>query len=157
MCNTIYPLFIFDGLSAGLNVAGYNRARYLLECLTDLDEQFKSFGGRLYCFHGNFNDILKKLIEQWSITHLSFERDPEPIWKERDDSVKQLAKSFGIKVIEKISHTLWDPNQVIEVNGGQPPLNYEMFCHTVNVIGQPDRPLPKPDFRKHGISFPLGN
>ncbi|XP_025017377.1 cryptochrome-1 isoform X2 [Tetranychus urticae] len=155
VCQKIYPIFIFDGFTAGLKQAGFNRTRYLLDCLADLDTQFKSFGGRLICFHGNCVQILESLIKKWSITHISFEQDPEPIWKERDDLVKQLANSLGVEIIEKISHTLWDPEKVIDMNGGEAPSNYEMFCHTVNVIGQPDRPLPKPDFTQLKTIFPL--
>lgn len=138
-------------------MAGFNRTRYLLECLADLDNQFKAYGGRLICFQGNCVEILERLIHKWSITHISFEQDPEPIWRERDDAVKQLANSLGVEIIEKVSHTLWDPEKVIAMNGGEPPLNYEMFCHTVSVIGPPDLPLPKPDFIQHKTVFPLGN
>lgn len=130
--------------------------RYLLDCLRDLDEQFKQLGGRLYIFRGDYKNILRELINAWSITHLSFEQDPEPIWKERDDDVKNLCLEMKVNVIEKISHTLWDPLEVIATNGGQPPLNYEMFCHTVEVIGPPTRPILKPDFLKFGTKFPLG-
>ncbi|XP_074599491.1 circadian regulator cryptochrome [Brevipalpus obovatus] len=154
-CKKIYPIFIFDGMSAGTLTIGFNRMRYLLECLADLDDQFKQFGGRLYVFHGNSRDILQKLITKWSVGYLSFEQDPEPIWKERDDSAKELCNQMGVQVIERISHTLWDPLEVIATNGGQPPLNYELFCHTVEVIGQPNRPLKTPDFKSLGTQFPI--
>lgn len=156
VCKKIYPIFIFDGMSAGTSTIGFNRMRYLLECLADLDDQFKQFGGRLYVFHGNSRDILQKLIPQWSVGYLSFEQDPEPIWKERDDSAKELCNQMGVQVIERISHTLWDPLEVIATNGGQPPLNYELFCHTVEVIGPPNRPLKTPDFKLLETQFPTG-
>lgn len=38
-----------------------------------------------------------------------------------------MCSELGITVIERISHTLWDPFEVIEANGGQPPTTYEMF------------------------------
>jgi len=45
---SILPLFIFDGESAGTKLCGYNRFTYLLECLKDLDEEFKKAGSRLF-------------------------------------------------------------------------------------------------------------
>lgn len=130
--------------------------RYLLDCLKDLDEQFQQYGGRLYVFKGNYMEILKQLINQWSITHISFEQDPEPIWKERDDEVKQFCKKVNVTIIELVSHTLWNPMEVIHANCNEPPLNYEMFCHTVEAIGPPARPLSKPDFEQLKTKFPLG-
>lgn len=129
--------------------------RYLLDSLKDLDEQFQKYGGRLYIFKGDYRSILRELIERWSITHLSFEQDPEPIWKERDDEVKRLCQDMQVDVIERVSHTLWDPQELIATNGGQPPLNYEIFCHTIEAIGPPARPFPPPDFEALGTEFPL--
>lgn len=47
----------------GTKYAGFNRIRFLLECLEDLDAHFKKFGGRLYVFHGKPADVLTNLIK----------------------------------------------------------------------------------------------
>jgi cryptochrome len=41
--------------------------------------------------------------------------------------VKETFKRLGIKWTEEVSHTLWNPHEIIETNGGIPPLTYEMF------------------------------
>jgi len=38
-----------------------------------------------------------------------------------------LCSELNIKCIEKVSHTLWDPLEIIKANGGTPPLTYDMF------------------------------
>ena len=38
-----------------------------------------------------------------------------------------LCRMMDVKCVEKVSHTLWDPEQVIATNGGIPPLTYQMF------------------------------
>ena len=43
----LYPMFIFDGESAGTKVCGYNRMKFLLECLNDLNDQLAGVGARL--------------------------------------------------------------------------------------------------------------
>ena len=43
----LLPLFVFDGESAGTKLCGYNRFKYLLECLADLDEQLRALGTKL--------------------------------------------------------------------------------------------------------------
>lgn len=61
-----------------------------------------------------------------TIIHKHFQ-DCEAIWNKRDAAVRQLCSELGVTVVEKISHTLWDPFEIIEANGGFPPTTYEMF------------------------------
>ena len=52
-------LFIFTGTK----FAGFNRMRFLIECLEDLDSNLKKFGGRLYVFHGKSADVITSLFK----------------------------------------------------------------------------------------------
>lgn len=93
--------------------------KFLLESLSDLDEQFKKLGGQgLLLFKGDPVQIFKKLWQELGITKICCEHDCEPIWNERDDKVKELCAELGIEMIEKVSHTLWNPMDVIRTNGG---------------------------------------
>lgn len=148
-----YPIFIFDGEVAGTRTAGYNRMRFLLESLQDLDENLKKYGGRLYVFHGNPVKILSDLFSEWSVGRLTFEQDPEPIWSARDYAVRKLCTDSGVECVEKISHTLWDPKLIIENNGGCPPLTYMLFNQVVQMIGDPPQPCDDPDFSK--VNMPV--
>lgn len=55
--------------------------------------------------------VYKIYVQEWSVSQLTFEQDPEPVWTARDDAVKNLCKEQGVKVVECISHTLWDPKK----------------------------------------------
>ena len=90
----------------------------------DLDESFRSHGGRLWIFHGDPKEVFLRLIPLWGVTHVSFELDLEPIWQERDCSVIHLLETQGIEVVDSVSYTLWDPREVIRANGGSPPLTF---------------------------------
>jgi cryptochrome len=93
--------------------------KFLLESLADLDEQLKKFGGKgLFIFRGDPVEIFQKLHNSIGIKKLCFEQDCEPIWNERDGRVNSLCNELGIEVVERISHTLWNPFEVINVNGG---------------------------------------
>lgn len=123
-------------------MVGYNRMRFLIECLADLDEQFKLFGGPgLLIFRGKPEKIFRRLHEELGINKICYEQDCEPIWNKRDEAVEQMCRELGIQTVEKISHTLWNPKDIIEVNGGFAPLTYQMMLHTVNVLGLPQRPV----------------
>jgi cryptochrome len=124
-----YCSFVYDEIqsvdtclissSQGTKLVGYNRMKFLLESLSDLDEQLKQFGAPgLFIFKGSPTKIFRKMHEEFSINKLCFEQDCEPIWNERDEKVRELCHELQIKVYEKVSHTLYDPMQVIQVNGG---------------------------------------
>ncbi|KAF9418520.1 hypothetical protein HW555_004669 [Spodoptera exigua] len=115
-----FPIFIFDGETAGTKVVGYNRMRYLLEALDDLDSQFKKHD--------------TSIIVPQGIRKLCFEQDCEPVWRARDDSVKNACKEIGVVCKEHVSHTLWEPD-----------------THTVATIGDPPRPVGEVDFT--GVKF----
>jgi len=146
-----FPVYIFDGESSGTKLIGYNRMKFLLDSLKDLDQQFKSKGGRLFVFVGDPVHIFHRLWEERCISKITFEQDCEPIWSERDNKVKSLCLEFGIECSESISHTLWDPQLVIKTNGGIAPLTYQMFLHTISCIGLPPRPVDDIDFK--GVKF----
>lgn len=116
--------------------------KFLIESLTDLDEQFKSFGGPgLFTFRGKPTAIFKRLHKELGINKICFEQDCEPIWNTRDEAVQELCNELGIETVQKVSHTLWNPMDVIRVNNGYAPLTYQMMLHTVNVLGLPPRPV----------------
>ena len=61
--------------------------------------------------------------------------------------MKNYCVTHRIKVCESIQQSLWDPLEIIETNGGTPPLTYSHFCHVIKTIGPPPRPLPDVDLR----------
>lgn len=126
--------------------------KFLLESLQDLDDQLKKIlGSGIWLLKGNPSDIFRKLHKNFGIHKICFEQDCEPIWKNRDENVKRTCKELGISVEERISHTLWNPKDVIKANGGYAPLTYEMMLHTINVLGFPARPEKDADFS--GVKF----
>uniref|UniRef100_A0A8C3LRP9 Cryptochrome-1 n=1 Tax=Chrysolophus pictus TaxID=9089 RepID=A0A8C3LRP9_CHRPC len=81
----------------------------------------------LYQTAGLLKDHVYFVFQEWSIAKLSIEYDSEPFGKERDAAIKKLASEAGVEVIVRISHTLYDLDKIIELNGGQPPLTYKRF------------------------------
>lgn len=101
--------------------------KFLTECLEDLDKQFRKHGGQLFVFENKPEVVFKALNKHYNLKLLCFEQDCEPVWRVRDENVKRLCDKRGVKWMECVSHTLWDPFRVIEENGGTPPLTYQAF------------------------------
>lgn len=133
----IYPFHL-----TGTGHVGYNRMKFLIESLADLDRQFKLHGGPgLFIFRGNPVKIFRILHKALGINKICYEQDCEPIWQRRDREIVSMCRKLNIQNVEMISHTLWNPRDIIKANGGYAPLTYQMMLHTVNVLGLPQRPV----------------
>lgn len=47
-------------------------------------------------------------LQEWKVTRLTFEYDPEPYGKERDGAIIKMAQQFGVETIVRNSHTLYN-------------------------------------------------
>jgi cryptochrome len=45
--------------------------------------------------------------QEWGTTNLTFEEDPEPFGRVRDQNIMAMCKELGITVISRVSHTLY--------------------------------------------------
>lgn len=104
-------IFILDPWFAGSSNQGVNKWRFLLQCLEDIDQGLRKLNSRLYVVRGQPADSLPNLFKQWNTTYLSFEEDPEPFGKIRDQNIMAMCKEMGIRVVTEKSHTLYDLNK----------------------------------------------
>ncbi|KTG05207.1 hypothetical protein cypCar_00004268 [Cyprinus carpio] len=125
--DTLRCVYILDPWFAGSSNVGISRWRFLLQCLEDLDTSLRKLNSRLFVIRGQPTDVFPRLFKEWKITRLSYEYDSEPFGKDRDAAIKKLATEAGVEVFVRISHTLYDLDKIIELNGGQSPLTYKRF------------------------------
>lgn len=124
---TFRCVFIIDPWFASSSNVGINKWRFLLQCLEDLDNSLRKLNSRLFVVRGQPADALPKLFREWGTTALTFEEDPEPYGRVRDNNIKSKCREVGITVISRVSHTLYKLEQIIERNGGRAPLTYHQF------------------------------
>ncbi|XP_027344568.1 (6-4)DNA photolyase isoform X2 [Abrus precatorius] len=119
----LYPVFVIDphymkpdphAFSPGSSRAGLNRITFLLESLLDLDLNLKNLGSRLLILKGDPAEVVIRCLKE------------------------NFALAAGIEVFSPVSHTLFDPMDIIKKNGGKPPLSYQSF---VKLAGDPPSPL----------------
>ncbi|EPS64244.1 hypothetical protein M569_10537, partial [Genlisea aurea] len=70
----------------------------------------------------------------WNVRKLCFEFDSEPYYQAIDDKVKKFCASTSVETFSPVSHTIYDPADIIRKNGGKPPLTYQSF---VKLAGEP--------------------
>ncbi|XP_068117815.1 cryptochrome-2 [Hyperolius riggenbachi] len=133
-------VYILDPWFAASSPGGINRWRFLLQSLEDLDSSLRKLGSRLFVVRGQPADVFPRLFKEWGVTRLTFEYDSEPFGKERDAAIMKLAKEAGVEVVVENSHTLYDLDKIIELNGNSPPLTYKRFQAIVSRMELPRRP-----------------
>ncbi|KAI5610145.1 cryptochrome-1 isoform 2, partial [Silurus asotus] len=138
---TIRCVYFLDPWFAGSSNLGVNRWRFLLQCLDDLDSSLRKLNSRLFVIRGQPANVFPRLFKEWEISRLTFEYDSEPFGKERDAAIKKLAMEAGVEVIVKISHTLYNLDKIIELNGSQPPLTYKRFQTLISRMDPPEMPM----------------
>ncbi|PIA65488.1 hypothetical protein AQUCO_00100768v1 [Aquilegia coerulea] len=143
----LYPVFVLDphylqpdpiAFSPGSSRAGLNRIKFFLESLVDLDSNLQKLGSKLLVFKGEPVQVLIRLLKQWDVKKLCFEFDTEPYYQSLDKIIKDYASSAGIEVFSPVSHTLFNPADIIQKNAGRPPLTYQSF---LKLAGTPSPPL----------------
>uniref|UniRef100_A0A674DNZ6 Cryptochrome circadian regulator 3b n=1 Tax=Salmo trutta TaxID=8032 RepID=A0A674DNZ6_SALTR len=139
--DTVRCVYFLDPWFAGSSNLGVNRWRFLLQCLEDLDSSLRKLNSRLFVIRGQPANIFPRLFKDWNISQLTFECDSEPFGKERDAAIKKLATEAGVEVVSRISHTLYDLDKIIELNGGHPPLTFKHFQTLVGSMPPPDAPV----------------
>ncbi|XP_028583142.1 cryptochrome-2 isoform X1 [Podarcis muralis] len=134
-------IYILDPWFAASSAVGINRWRFLLQSLEDLDNSLRKLNSRLFVVRGQPTDVFPRLFKEWGVTRLTFEYDSEPFGKERDAAIVKLAKEAGVSVIMENSHTLYDLDRIIELNGHKPPLTYKRFQAIISRMDLPKKPV----------------
>lgn len=139
---TFRCIFILDPWFAGSSNVGTNKWRFLLECLEDLDTSLRRLNSRLFVIRGQPADVLPSLFKEWGTTYFTFEEDPEPFGRVRDQNTIAMCREMGISVTHEHSHTLYNLDKIIEANAGRPPLTYKQFQRIIEGMELPPKPVP---------------
>ncbi|XP_041497233.1 cryptochrome-2 isoform X1 [Microtus oregoni] len=134
-------VYILDPWFAASSSVGINRWRFLLQSLEDLDTSLRKLNSRLFVVRGQPADVFPRLFKEWGVTRLTFEYDSEPFGKERDAAIMKMAKEAGVEVVTENSHTLYDLDRIIDLNGQKPPLTYKRFQAIISRMELPKKPV----------------
>uniref|UniRef100_A0A8C6DM20 Cryptochrome circadian regulator 2 n=1 Tax=Moschus moschiferus TaxID=68415 RepID=A0A8C6DM20_MOSMO len=134
-------VYVLDPWFAASSSVGINRWRFLLQSLEDLDRSLRKLNSRLFVVRGQPADVFPRLFKEWGVTRLTFEYDSEPFGKERDAAIMKMAKEAGVEVVTENSHTLYDLDKIIELNGQKPPLTYKRFQAIISRMELPRKPI----------------
>ncbi|CAK42762.1 uncharacterized protein An16g01450 [Aspergillus niger] len=154
--STFIPIFTWDPHYAYQVRVGPNRWRFLLECQNDLSQSYRKLNPKqkLWVVREAPQTVFPKLFKAWGATHLVFESDTDGYARERDETIRKLANEAGVEVIVKSGRTLFDSDEVVKQNKGEPTMSIHQVEKAIEQInnGVPDRPVDAPE----RIPDPLG-
>uniref|UniRef100_W8BJA9 Cryptochrome-1 n=1 Tax=Ceratitis capitata TaxID=7213 RepID=W8BJA9_CERCA len=130
----VRPIFILDAALIQWLRVGANRWRFLQQTLVDLDANLRKVNTQLYVVRGTPATVFSRIIKDWRVSLLTYETDIEPYALKRDADVQRLAKEAGVKVETFCTHTIYNPELVIQRNGGSAPLTYQKFLSVIEKI-----------------------
>ena len=102
-----------------------------LDCQSDLSASITRLNpkSKLFVVREAPQTLLVKLFRSWKITHLVFEKDTDAYARDRDDDVMKQAKDSGVEVIVKMGRTLYDPDELVKMNGGKSTMSISQVQH----------------------------
>ncbi|KAL9097099.1 MAG: hypothetical protein Q9163_006371, partial [Psora crenata] len=143
----LYPVWCWDPHYVYRARVGPNRWQYLLDCQSDLSASITEINkkSKLFVIREAPQTVLRKLFKAWKISHLVFEKDTDAYARDRDTEVIKQAKEAGVEVIVKMGRTLYDPDDLVQVNGGKPTMSITQVQHqAAKKIGEVAKPIQTP-------------
>jgi deoxyribodipyrimidine photo-lyase len=117
--DVVIPCFIFDAKQLDNNpYRGENCVQFMVESLTDLDEQLEKQGGRLYLFYGDTKEIVRTLIKEQAINAVYVNHDYTPFSIHRDLNIKHECETNRAVFKDFPDYLLNEPYEVLRDDGG---------------------------------------
>ncbi|WVR03300.1 hypothetical protein IAU60_000291 [Kwoniella sp. DSM 27419] len=144
---SFWPIWCFDPTYVYSTRVGVNRWSFLLESMEGVSEEYNKLNEkqRLWVLRGRPEMVIRRLVRDWGVTHIAFEKDSNAYARVRDNMIKDLALELGVLVVDTPGRHLYDPDDVIKGNKGKPTMTLHQWQGVTSHMGDVPQPLPTPD------------
>ena len=94
----VKPIFIFDSVILNNLEKDDSRLSFIHSLITSINITLKKHQSGVFCYHGNPEAIWKKLISDYDIDSVFWNKDYEPYGIKRDERITKLLSKNNIKV-----------------------------------------------------------
>jgi deoxyribodipyrimidine photo-lyase len=115
--DVVFPVFIFDPLILKAPETGGPIVGFMLECLKALEKSVREAGGTLVFRLGPPEREIRAVLEKTSANALYFNRDYEPMARQRDTAVEKMARGLGVEVRSFKDGVLHEPDEILKPDG----------------------------------------
>lgn len=137
----ILPIYIYDDANSKEAQPGSASRVWLHHSLKSLN---KSLDGRLAFFKGDPLDLIPKLVAQYHISHVFWNRQYEPWAIARDTLVKKCLKESEVNVESHNGSLLWEPWNINKADGTPYRVFTPFYRKGCLNSTEPRRPIPEP-------------
>jgi len=131
----VLPIFIFDPrqISSQNSYKSNNCVQFMIQSLTDLDQQLSEKGSRLFLFHGHPPTVLSKLIHSYQAEAVYFNTDYTLFAKNRDQELVAVCQKLKIPC-NQLEDYLLQPVASVTTGGGQVYTKFTPYFNKVHSL-----------------------
>lgn len=111
---SVLPIFIFDDSILENLPKDDHRVNFIYDALADINKKLKEHGKSLLVLKGKPVEVWKKLLNEYKIDQVSYNRDYEPYALQRDKEVQELLKSNGVTVHNYKDQVIFEENDILK-------------------------------------------
>ncbi|MCG1037699.1 cryptochrome/photolyase family protein [Polaribacter sargassicola] len=111
---SVLPIFIFDTKIIDSLPKDDARITFIYQTLKDLDYQFKNNDGSLYIQKGTTLEVWKKLVDEFDIDTVFFNKDYEPYAIKRDKEIAQFLATKNIQTKSFKDQVIFEEEEVLK-------------------------------------------
>jgi deoxyribodipyrimidine photo-lyase len=117
-CEKIIPIFIFTHKQIIKNTFKSDKSvQFMIESLSDLNQQLQKHNGQLYTFFGDNYEIIEKLIKKYNIESIFLNKDYTPYSKQRDTKIQHICNKHNIDCNSYHDVCLFPPGSISTDSG----------------------------------------
>lgn len=108
LCENIYTIFIFtkEQVSDENKYKSNASVQFMLESLICLQTQIEKQDGKLYCYYGKNEIIVKNCIDKFNINIVGFNLDCTPYARNRDTAIVKLCNKLNVSIVAQNDYYL---------------------------------------------------
>ena len=115
----VMGVFVLDPAELEHPTMAPARRWFLLESLRELQQRWRQAGSQLLLLEGNAIELLPRLAQQLRAAGVAWNRDVEPLVRQRDRELATALKAIGVRVAADWDQLLVAPEQ-LKTGGGDP-------------------------------------
>ena len=115
----VMGVFVLDPAELEHPTMAPARRWFLLESLRELQQRWRQAGSQLLLLEGNPVELLPRLAQQLGAAGVAWNRDVEPLVRQRDRELAAALKVIGVRVAADWDQLLVPPEQ-LKTGGGDP-------------------------------------
>jgi deoxyribodipyrimidine photo-lyase len=154
----VVPIFIFDDFILKDLPKDDSRVYFIYNALADINVKLNAFGGSIKLYKGKPMEVWKKIVSEFDVDAVFFNKDYEPYALNRDNKVQDLLLKSGIKAFEYKDQVVFEENDIIKTDGKPytvfTPYKKRWLIHLKNEPIQQQKPLDLSRFHPTLFPFP---